>query len=68
MKTNPNARRIRKIRTVLSALAIAALMTFELSTGYYCVSNLDKNPASSNTPPLGSIPNVSVGDFFVAVR
>jgi hypothetical protein len=68
MKTNKSARQIRKIRAFFSVLAIVAITTFELSTGYYCLHNFNRNPASANSLPPGSVPNVSVGDFFAAAR
>jgi hypothetical protein len=67
MKTNQIARKIVKIRFVLSFAAVLAILAVEIGLGASMVSRLGQT-SSARTPAQAPSMNVSIGDLPAFAR
>jgi hypothetical protein len=68
MKTNAAARRVWKLRLSLVCLAIAALASFDLWAGGYCLRNLAQTSMQHSGAPQVWAGSVTGSEVFLAVR
>lgn len=66
MKTTSLARRLVRLRVILSVLAIAAIVGLELGMGGFLAARVGQNTASQNEG--SQVPNVGLADVMLTAR